>query len=293
MATVLDEKTPFWETVPQEPFELQVQRKEWRPRFRKVIAFLGITLFALWLIRRGCRDPEPIKVYDDPNPRQRRIYTGIQPLDGEFDLLDLLFIHSTAGSINVGIRPQPADKNNPVPAELIIKSHAGKVSVDFPAFNAPERDYRVSIDSNNGPVDGDILHGRHTSVATTSGHIKMQLTPYAADVYASTLRTSSGAGSQDISLLGAVNQPGVPINNMSSAHNTSIGSLVLRYPREWEGTIEGHTRLGSLQLHGGDLDIIHRRCVNKVGRCVLAKKGNGSSTLNFHTGIGSVDIYFD
>jgi len=224
--------------------------------------------------------------------RKRQIDTGTQALDAEFDLLDLLYIRSSSGSVNVGIHPQPAHKANLVPAELLINSHSGSISVNFVAFNAPERDYHVSIDSHSGSIDGTILHGHKTSIASTTARIDIQFTPYWAGDCSSTLSTTTSSGSQDIALQSPAKNRGSSIKEMSSIHSTTSGSMVLRYPAEWEGTIEGRTQSGGLQLHGGDLDIIRRSSFKSLGHYVLARKGNGNGTLNFYTGSGSVDIYF-
>jgi len=181
----------------------------------------------------------------------------------------------------------------PTNPELVIESQSGSVNINLPAFDAPERDYRVSINSSSGLVGGHILHGGMTSIFSNSGRIEVQITPYAADAYASTIRTSTMSSVQNISMLSPANELGVSIKNMSSFHTSTSGSLTLHYPKEWEGTIEGHTESGSLQLHGGNLDIIRQNSTNKVGHYVLAKKGKGNSTLSFQTGSGSVDIYFE
>jgi len=289
----MNEKTPFYERAPQTDSELEQQKKEQHAPFWKPIVAIGVILFALWSLYTNSKEMTRVKGPVAFDSRRQNIDTGAQSLNGEFDLLDLLSIHSTAGSIKVGIHPRPADTDNPAPAELSIRSQSGQVDIDFPTFNAPERDYRVSIDSKSGSVHGNMLHGQYTSIATTSGTVQMQLTPYVAEKYASTMRISTGSSSQDVTLLSPSNQLGAPISNMSSTHSTNSGSLKLAYPREWEGTIEGHSTSGSLQLRGNGIKIIQQHSVNNVGHYVLAKKGDGNSTLNFRTGSGSVDIWFE
>ncbi|KAF2098867.1 hypothetical protein NA57DRAFT_76103 [Rhizodiscina lignyota] len=257
-------------------------------RFGKVLALLGLSALLLWLSNSGWRTRNVLKAVDRSDLRKRWIDTGSQSLDAEFDLLDLLSIRSQSGSLNVGINPQPADEENPVPAELLIDSHSGSVSVNFATFNAPERDYITSIDSHSGSVDGTILHGRKTSIVSHSGRIDLQLPLHGAGNYKSTLSTTTVSGSQAITLLSSTRHAGKSITEISSVHRARSGSLTVRYPREWEGTIEGGTQSGSIRLHGGDIDIIRRSSHD-----VFARKGNGNSTLNFHTGSGSVDIYFN
>jgi hypothetical protein len=296
MATTVDEKTPILETQVQGNLEDRRQDRDtrhWvrRTIFRKVIAFVGCWFILGWLFHAGWLGRGSNKFTDVSDGRKRWINAGFQSLQGEFDLYDLLSINSTAGSLKLLINPKPADEQNPVPAQLLISSLAGQVSVDFPAIDAPNRDYRVSIDSHHGSINGHILHGRMTSITSKTASIVVELTPYSADDYASTIHTSSKIGEHKVSVLSPA-EPGASIKEMSSMHSTGTGSLVLHYPKEWEGTIEGDTKVGSLNLHG-DLEIIRQESSHTVGRYILAKKGKGNSTLNFHVGIGSVDVYFD
>jgi hypothetical protein len=247
-----------------------------------LLALVGTTALLLGLFKCGFRGPNILEaITDHMDLRKRRILTGSQSLSAEFDLLDLLSIHSTSGSLNIGIHPQPADKETPVPAEVSIISQSGSINVDFPTFSIPEREYHVSISSQSGGIDGSILHGRRTSLATRSGSINVRLHLAAEE---SDLQAENGSGSQDITVLNT----GKNIKAMSSTHSSTSGSLNLRYPREWEGMIEGHTLSGSSGFYGGGVDVI-RRSKNYV----LAKKGNGNSTLRFRTGSGSVNVYFD
>jgi hypothetical protein len=331
MTDMVDEKAPlqglpFSEDDADSNTDSHGRQKQ--HRFRRVLALFGVTALLLWLSHSWWGGPnafEPTNNWnpkkwhletgaesleaefdllggwpkqnvfdaiDHRDPRKKRIDTGSNSLDAELDLFDLLSIHSTTGSINVGIHPQPADEQNPVPAELFISSHAGRVSVNFHPFNAPERDYHVAINSRHGSVEGAILHGRKTSMVSNSGSLDVQIAPFGSGNYSSSLHTSSDAGSQDLTLLSPSKQPGTSINGMSSMHSSNAGSLVLRYPREWEGMIEGHTRNGNLRLHGGNLDIIRRSSFSASGHYVLARKGNGNSTLYFHTSSGGIDLYF-
>lgn len=276
------EDLPVYESDAEAGANARPRQKTHKLKKTFLLALVVGTTFLLGLFECGFRGPSIIEaVTDRMDFRKRRISTGSQSLSAEFDLLDLLSIHSTSGSLNIGIRPRPADKENPVPAEVSIVSQSGSINVDFPTFSIPEREYHVSISSQSGGISGSILHGRRTSLETRSGSINVRLQLAAEE---SDLRTENGSGSQDITILNT----GKAIKAMSSTHSATSGSLNLRYPREWEGTIEGHTQSGSSGFFGGGVDVI-RRSKNYV----LAKKGDGNSTLRFRTGSGSVNVYFD
>ncbi|KAK4888232.1 hypothetical protein LTR27_012842 [Elasticomyces elasticus] len=234
--------------------------------------------------------PAPI---EDLDLRRRYIDTGSHSLTGQYSLYDLLSIHSSSGSININVRPEPPDKQHPVPARLIVEGRSGSMNINMAGYEIPERDYVVSIDSQSGSVRGSLVHGRQTSVMSRSGRIDLDLSISGANNTASSLNTRSESGGTDITVH---NQhifdtraagSGPSIKQMSSTHSSGSGGLVLRYPREWEGTIQGQTGSGGLRLHGADVDVVSRG-----PHSVYAKKGKGDSTLSFRTGSGSVDVYF-
>jgi len=222
--------------------------------------------------------------------RERWIDTGSKALSGQFELYDLLGIRSHSGSINIGVRPHPADKDFPAPARLVIESHSGSVNVNMAALAAPERDYFASIESWSGSVGGSLIHGRDTTVLSHSGSINMRFSLSGADNASSTLSTTSESGRSDITVLNPARFAGAKssIKEMTSTHVTKSGSLSLRYPRDWEGIIEGHTQSAGLTLYGRDVEVIERR-----QHYVLARKGKGDSRLTFHTASGSASVFFE
>jgi hypothetical protein len=297
MSGIINEKDPL-QNSPSLGHPAPDHSLDKRRLLSKIFTLFALTGLILWLFRTDCEElrlPKVMSVSDASmgvsDARKQYVDTGSQSLRGQFGLLDLLSIDSSSGSISVSIQPQPADKDSPAPAELLIHTQSGQVNVDYPALNAPKRDYRLSIETASGKIAGHVIHGESTSISSSSARIVLQVSPYAAGDYASSLRTSTTSGSQQISLLSPATEPGVAIKHMSSSHSSESGTLTLRYPQEWEGTIEGSTGSGSINLHGGNLNIIHREPGNS-GHSVLAKKGNGNSTLGFHTASGNVDIYF-
>ncbi|KAK5714170.1 hypothetical protein LTR15_011078 [Elasticomyces elasticus] len=234
--------------------------------------------------------PAPI---EDLDLRRRYIDTGSHSLTGQYSLYDLLSIHSSSGSININVRPEPHDKQHPVPARLIVEGRSGSMNINMAGYEIPERDYVVSIDSQSGSVRGSLVHGRQTTVMSRSGRINLDLSLSGANSTASSLNTRSESGRSEITVHNHGNLnfgtagSGPSIKEMSSTHTVGSGGLVLRYPREWEGTIQGQTGSGGLRLHGADVEIVSRG-----PHSVYAKKGKGDSTLSFQTGSGSVDVYF-
>jgi hypothetical protein len=154
----------------------------------------------------------------------------------------------------------------------------------MPASGAAIRDYIVSIESRSGSVSGNLIHGRATSVLSNSGSLTLQLNLFGAGRDSSTLSTSSESGSSKITLVAPTSSS---ITQLVSTHTTKDGSLSLRYPIEWEGIIEGHTKYGKIRLDGKDIELIQQS-----PQYILARKGRGNSKLSFSTTDGSASIVF-
>ncbi|KAK5683539.1 hypothetical protein LTS10_005072 [Elasticomyces elasticus] len=236
----------------------------------------------------------PTAPIEDSESRRRFIDTGSQSLTGQYYLYDSLSIHASSGSININVLPQPANPKHPVPAQLIVDGQSGSININMAGYEIPERAYTVTINSESGSVRGSLVHGRQTSVVSRSGRIDLDFTLSGANSTASSLNTKSESGGTDITVHNQhifdsrAASSGPSIKQMSSTHTGGSGGLVLRYPREWEGTIQGQTGSGGLRLHGADIDVVSRG-----PHSVYAKKGKGDSTLSFQTGSGSVDVYFE
>jgi len=225
--------------------------------------------------------------------RKTYIEVDAGSVTGEYGLYDILSIVTRAGSVKTDVLPKPADTHNPANAELHVSSEVGSININFPPEGAeiPERDYYTRISTSQGRICGSFLHGRNTSLSTHAGSIEAQLLPYAANLYNSTLSVVTGAGSQQIVLRSPYRDPGTAIKGLSSGHHTSVASLKLKYPPEWEGTITGMTTLGGLKLGGDGVRVIEEGRIGLAGRFVKAEKGEAEgSRLLFGSEVGSADV---
>jgi len=181
-----------------------------------------------------------------------------------------------------------ADKDYPKPAELVVHSQSGSVSVKVSGLDIPKREYRTNVISKGGSIHGSYIHGKQTIIESSSGSIGVDILPYSANDYESTLFTKSNSGSQKITVLSPYFNPGTSIARLKSTHIGSSGQLQLKYPQEWEGRISGQTSSGSLTLKGRNVEII-KFGSRGGGKYVIAKKGEGDSALQFDIHSGSVD----
>jgi hypothetical protein len=225
------------------------------------------------------------------NSRKTYIDTDSNSVSGEYALYDILQIHSKSGSISVDVEPKAADSNHPKPAKLVVKSQSGSVNVNYPIAGTeiPEREYHTAVVSTGGSISGRYLHGKSTTIQSSSASLDVEILPYAADKLASSLYTKSISGSQKIRLLSPYLDPGTAITRLSSTHTVGSGQLTLQYPEEWEGRLSGQTTSGSLLVYGRGVKVIESGS-RGGGKYILAKKGNGDSTLKFDTQSGSVRV---
>ncbi|KAK5139723.1 hypothetical protein LTR04_003371, partial [Oleoguttula sp. CCFEE 6159] len=212
-------------------------------------------------------------------------------VSGTYALRDLLSIRTTSGSISVNVDPREVDSHRPAPAVFHASSSSGGIDARFPVSGSiPDRDYRVAVAALSGPVRGAYLHGRSTTLTSASGSIEVDVVPYHADAYPSTLHTESTAGRTELALRRAYSDPATAIGRLHSVHKAASGGVQLSYPQQWTGRIEAHSMSGAIRLRGKDVEIVGRSEVEGmvVGR-VVARKGRGHGLLEVETMSGSVD----
>jgi hypothetical protein len=226
-----------------------------------------------------------------PSIRSREVYldVGSNSLSGTYALYDLLSIRSTSGSISINIELKEVDKENPKPAILVVHSQSGSVRIKFSALEIPEREYHTTVITNSGTIKGNLIHGKYTNIESQSASIDIDILPYSANEYDSTLHVKSHSGSQTVTILSPYFDPGTSMARMKSTHIVESGRLRARYPQEWEGRIAGQTTSGSLKLGGSDVEIIEKGS-RGGGKYVVAQKGDGAGTLEFTSESGSADV---
>jgi hypothetical protein len=220
--------------------------------------------------------------------RRTYIETGGGSVSGVYGLYDLLSIRSQSGSISVDIDPKEIEKEDPKPAVLVVHSQSGSVNVRVSEMDIPKREYRTTVTSRGGSINGNYIHGKITNIEAKSGSIDVDILPYSADDYESTIVMKSQSGSQKVNLLSPYFDPGTPIARLKSTHVVKSGKLQLNYPEEWEGRLYGQTSSGSLNLRGNELVDIEKGSTGG-SKWVAAKKGDGDSSLKFISQSGSVD----
>ena len=238
---------------------------------------------------------EPTTMTNDPS-RTLTITTTHQSVTGTYDLYDALHITTSSGSVNIIVNPKPASSSDPTkPAELYIKTSSGSIRVETSGVgvnNVPNRTYISTLISSSGSIYASpLLHGRSTTLYTSSGRIEASLYPFTGPGANTTttrgdIRISSSSGSQQIHVHPCLNFPHAPIRNLYGDYKHQSGKLTLTYPLTWEGSIAGSSSSGSVNYEWPGLR------VSRMGNQFAATKGSaGSGTLTFSGSSGSTRLY--
>ncbi|KAF2139613.1 uncharacterized protein K452DRAFT_289612 [Aplosporella prunicola CBS 121167] len=210
-------------------------------------------------------------------------------VSGSYPLFDLLAITTHSGSITISVDPKSADEEKPEPAEFSARSNVGSVDVTFPIANLPAREYRTAVHTDAGSIKGAYVHGTSTVLTTNSGSITAGILPYAADDHASELRTNCHTGTARIELLAPYKKSGKQINRLKSEHSGMTGSLHVKYPQEWEGSIKAESVTSSVSVKGKDVRVVGEGSKGPIGKWIEAVKGDGKSTVLVKSVSGSVE----
>ena len=236
------------------------------------------------------------------NPRSIEIHTGSGSVSGTYPLYDLLKVSTQSGSISVDVDPQEASRSEPKPAVLELHSTSGTVSVDTPMLatnnksalssKVPYRDYQTQISSNSGSLQVTLIHGSSTTLTSSSGAVRAALSPLGPPEEESYLYTKTRSGSTDITVFPSVSHPRKPMRQFYGDYRYQSGSLKIRYPEEWEGTVQGQTSSGSISVEWPGLHIIRRTLptIRTLLSVFKGVKGHGDGTLRFQGASGSVSL---
>jgi len=209
---------------------------------------------------------------------------------GSYPLYDLLSVHSNSGSIHIRIDPKNASTANVKPAVLRVTSNSGSIVASCSTAAVPDRDYQTTMSISSGAIDAVILHGLRTSLRSISGQITANLYPYGHNDSRTDIEVHETSGSIDIALHSSLSHPTAPLKKLYAYYGGSSGSLTLFYPAQWQGTVEGTTSSGSIDLDWQGLKVVKDRKERWVKRTIEAIRGEGEGKLVFYETSGSVKL---
>lgn len=223
------------------------------------------------------------------NSRETRLETISGSISGKYSLFDLLYINTISGSVNINIEPKEKLEGGKDAAMFQAKSLSGSIRADYERKEIPERDYVVAMETKVGSLDGTFIHGSKTSLYTVAGSITADFLPFKSGDFASELITNSHSGETMVTIRSPYKASGTGVNKLMTRHKSVSGAIDLTYPQEWEGHLEGTSLTGALHLQGKDLELIDE-IAEPMKNHVEAKKGKGTSEMNFETVSGACEV---
>lgn len=231
------------------------------------------------------------------NSRKIVINTSSGSIHGTYPLYDLLEAKSRSGSISIDITPKEELSSDPQPASLHLSTMSGSIQANTPilatsdrASLVPARDYQTTITSMSGTLRPHLIHGSQTMLKSTTGSIQAELSPYGDPAEESQLTTSAETGSTTVTVLSSLSHPGKALRNFYAAYKFNTGSLMINYPWEWEGTVQGKTVTGSINVNWPGLEIESGGGRTIGWNSFQGVKGHGDGRLQFNGVTGSVSL---
>ncbi|KAI1737199.1 hypothetical protein F4680DRAFT_223042 [Xylaria scruposa] len=263
------------------------------------------------------------------NSRVIEAQTTSGNIEGNWPLYDMLGLHSTSGNQKVSITPHGESATDPKSAILSLSTVSGDISAIEPVHepsHIPRRDYLVDVKSTSGTVRGAFAFGGGITVHTTASDLDLDLLPVInVDKWTpqnpaqlETVTTSSEVAVRILepvffddddgkaAALAATDDKNNNNNNnttttladmssraldcLEAKHKSTSGSVRLRYPQAWEGTLYAQTTSGRLVAKGKDLKIV-KYTGGWPGTKMEARKGaaGDKSTIEVHALLGGMD----
>ncbi|KAL8782775.1 MAG: hypothetical protein Q9213_005099 [Squamulea squamosa] len=213
-------------------------------------------------------------------------------VNGDFTLQDTLRIHTQSGSININLS-LGAPNSSTTPATLDLQAHSGSINVRTTTIltpsKIPKRDYHSTLRTNSGAIRANLVHGSTTTLHTDSSSIYASLYPHGDPTKRSNLVTNVLSGSTDITVHPSLSNPSAKLRHLQASHTAISGSIRVLYPSQWEGTVEGSTVSGAINVDWPGLQIVENG--NGWGKKTLkGVKGSGEGVLAFRDVSGSVNL---
>ena len=232
--------------------------------------------------------------------RHLAIWTGKGSISGICILSETVTITSRVGNIYIGIDLQGSPDIQSRAATLNLQSSDGNIKADTTALNLPhgsvrttgipDRVYRSIINTVNGDIWVNLVHGKDTWIDSSAGSIRARLVPYGTVPGLSTLKTRTSKGDIHLTLTPSIMPNNSPIRYLQSEHMSLLGLLDITYPTEWEGVLSGSVVSSSLEVNWSNLRIIEDSRVGGIFRRLKAFKGEGDGKFEFSSTSGAVTL---
>ena len=208
---------------------------------------------------------------------------------GAWSVGSMLEINGGLGNINITIDSKHWFFGRYAPAFIFIKSTSGNITARMSFESRFMRIYHTYVESISGDIDGQLIHGRQTSLRTQFGSIKATLKPYQFLEYLGSNITTYAETGTMVRVLSPARDSHYqenPLNWTISEHKLGTGSMSLWYPDEWRGSAEGKAKSISVSGDFDDMELKDGKLKarrGKYGRSRLSFKSEGKVQLRIET----------
>ncbi|KAK4692142.1 hypothetical protein P7C71_g5003, partial [Lecanoromycetidae sp. Uapishka_2] len=208
-----------------------------------------------------------------------------QSITGSYDLLDLLDLSTSSGSIDVTVTPQEAKRSHDAMFKALTSS--GRIRANFPkgSTGSAHRNLKTLVDTSSGSVLGSFTLGSSTTLESLSGKIDV-LVSAPTGIGRSALFTGGASGIQMIDI---ISESGERLNDVHIRSGSTSGNILIRVP--FEGRISAQSTSGKVTVEGKGVTI--EKDVQGVLRLVEARAGKGNGTIHASTVSGSIRIIIE
>jgi hypothetical protein len=255
--------------------------------------------------------------------REISVATASGDITGTVLLYDMVNIETDSGDIDITVLPQPAkhDGDSSV-AQLTLGAASGNIRCRFPVYNVtkiPDRNYRTSVRTHSGDIQGDYVIGTEAIFEVNSGDLEIIALP--TTFQSSSFSTKMNSGSAHISVLEPLirhrNSSPLPADNinmgaddpyliqppeilpidsdasvaqspayerhlrrLTSSHSCTSGDQKIHYPNAWDGEITAVGITGNIKVGGDGVKTIKDSRKNWAYHEVVARKGPGAESAS-------------
>ncbi|RPA93901.1 hypothetical protein L873DRAFT_1747873 [Choiromyces venosus 120613-1] len=170
------------------------------------------------------------------------------PITGDIGLFKSVNLHATSGAITSTVFPQDYTDDLAI---FKATANSGEIAITFHDENIPRRTYETEIRTTAGRIRGQYLLGHALSLKSTSGNIYSTIIPTGAPN--AKLYTSAVMGNAEIKFKGEL---GAGKLGLFAKHESTSGSINVKYPRDFEGALKAHTVAGRIGMGGEGVTIV-------------------------------------
>jgi hypothetical protein len=213
---------------------------------------------------------------------------------GEYVANGNLTLHNDRGGIGLWLIPLYGKPFKP--ESISVSTHSGTIHVEAPIPDWPVHQpytHTTNIHTVSGELWAYIPHGSFTNLSNAGNLFAARLQPYGAasptdlsEIYTYSNEAWTYVRVDDVDPEALKDHLFNPLYHTKSQHYLGDGTLELKYPYSWSGSMKARIENGSLKFDSSALEYFE----SDEGFVKARKGNNGDSQLDVQVGSGELDI---